>query len=301
MPIVRLVTVHPALVHFTIGAIPVLVLAYAMALLRRSPQWTFVGDVTAAVTASITVVTAAFGLVANWVVTWPGGLGTWRWLHLALGAATTLTLLSLAGLRLAARKHGTHVSGRGALAMSLVSAGLVLATGWIGGELLVFRAGIAVEGGAHGALAPPVSSVDTSPRDLVHAMHELRAAWGRASATTARMIVARPSDEGFAAIAEDARALAKIAQWIADRADLGHDRGPAEPVAGAEEGPEAKGGGPAVDPEKHLKLLARQFASDAETLAEHADEKDLDGIATTLGELGAMCASCHRELRWNAH
>ncbi len=302
MPIVRLVTVHPALVHFTIGAVPVLVLAYVMAVARRSPQWTFVGDVTAAITAAITLATAAFGLVSNWTVTWPGGLATYRWLHLALGAAATLTLGALAVSRLLARRRGDRVAGKAPLSAAIVFAGLVAATGWIGGEVLVFRAGIAVEGGAHGALAPPVAAIDTSPRDLKHAMHELRASWGSASATVAKMLVAEPRDEDYDRIGQDARALSAVARWIVEQADTG---GLGKPIAAGSggEGPDAKGGGPAtppaIRPEDLLKLLSRQFASDADTLAEQAGEKDLEAIATTLGELGSMCASCHRELRWN--
>ena len=43
--VVRLATIHPVLAHFTIGGLPLIVIAYAMAVWRRSPAWTFVGDV----------------------------------------------------------------------------------------------------------------------------------------------------------------------------------------------------------------------------------------------------------------
>ena len=106
----RLVTVHPALVHFTIGALPIVIVAYAMAAVRRSPAWTFVGDVALTSTAALTLFTFAFGLVSNAMVRWPGGLDTWRWLHLAFGALSTLLLAGLAGFRLFQRRrdHAFH-------------------------------------------------------------------------------------------------------------------------------------------------------------------------------------------------
>src|SRR5579883_555912 len=96
LSVLRLVTVHPSLVHFTIGALPLLLLAYAVAAWRRSERWTFVGDVTLFVTAVLTLLVAAFGLVASFVMAWPADVGTWRWIHLAVGAGVTAALLVFA-------------------------------------------------------------------------------------------------------------------------------------------------------------------------------------------------------------
>lgn len=40
MEIIRLVTVHPMLVHFTLGGLPLIILAYAVAARRQSARWT---------------------------------------------------------------------------------------------------------------------------------------------------------------------------------------------------------------------------------------------------------------------
>ena len=133
---VRLVTVHPALVHFTLGGLPILVLAYAIAAWRRSERWTFTGDMALFVTASITVLTAAFGLVSNWTVPWPGGLDVWRWLHVAVGVATTVLLLAFAFARAVARRRGGS-SGKGVVAVALLVSSVAAFAGWIGGDVLV--------------------------------------------------------------------------------------------------------------------------------------------------------------------
>src|SRR5438067_373935 len=102
--LVRLVTVHPALVHFTLGAIPLLVIAYAVAAWRRSPGWTLVGDAALGVTAALTLVTATFGLVSNAVLFWPGGIGRWRGIHVGFGLASTVLLAGFALWRLTRRR-----------------------------------------------------------------------------------------------------------------------------------------------------------------------------------------------------
>src|SRR5207302_5671801 len=85
--LVRIETIHPALAHFTVGGLPLIVVAYAIAVWRRSPAWTLVGDAGLVVTAALTLGTAAFGLVSNAVVPWPGGLEEWRQIHLIGGVA----------------------------------------------------------------------------------------------------------------------------------------------------------------------------------------------------------------------
>lgn len=68
MELFRLVTVHPALVHFAIGTIPVILLGYAVGWGRRSASWTLVGDVALVATALLTLIAAGFGLVSFFVV-----------------------------------------------------------------------------------------------------------------------------------------------------------------------------------------------------------------------------------------
>ena len=69
--VVRLATVHPLLAHFTIGGLPLILIAYALSVWRRSPAWTLVGDAALVVTAALTLGTGAFGLVSNAVVLVP--------------------------------------------------------------------------------------------------------------------------------------------------------------------------------------------------------------------------------------
>ena len=38
--VVRLVTIHPVLTHFTIGGLPLIIIAYTVAVWLRSPLWT---------------------------------------------------------------------------------------------------------------------------------------------------------------------------------------------------------------------------------------------------------------------
>src|SRR5690242_2598041 len=93
---VRVVTVHPALVHFTIGALPIFALAYLVAAARKSERYSLVGDVALVIGASLTVAAAAFGLAAFLLVGWPGGFERWRWLHLGLGVAVTVLWIGFA-------------------------------------------------------------------------------------------------------------------------------------------------------------------------------------------------------------
>src|SRR5262249_31785142 len=113
MSAVRLVTIHPALTHFTLGALPILVIAYAQAARRPSERWTFVGDVTLFVTALSAIATVTFGLVSNGLLYWSADLARWRWLHLAFGAATTAMLVAFAAWRLIAQRRGARLSGIG--------------------------------------------------------------------------------------------------------------------------------------------------------------------------------------------
>lgn len=251
MPLVRLETVHPILVHFTLGALPFLLLAYAVAARRRSAAWTFAGDTLLFFTAAITLATVAFGLVSNAVVDWPGGLSTWRWLHLGLGAFTALSLLVLAVARALRRRK--HPVGRAFAGMLIASLG-GLVTGWIGGELLVFRSGMAVEAAAGGALAPPLTSRSPRPGDVTGAMHDLRASWAAATAELASMVVHDPDAREYAAVERHARDIGDVARWIAE------EHGPDGKHAHAHGDDDSGGEG------------ARALVAGAHTLAHQADE-----------------------------
>src|SRR5689334_2548968 len=131
--IVRLVTLHPALVHFALGGLPIMLVAYLLARWRRSERWTFVGDVAVTITAAAATASLASGLLSNAIVPWPGGLETWRAIHLAGGITSALVLITLTVGRLSARRR-RPVSGNGALAGALLAAAVVGFTGWVGGD-----------------------------------------------------------------------------------------------------------------------------------------------------------------------
>jgi uncharacterized membrane protein len=271
--LVRLATIHPALAHFTIGGLPFLVVAYALALRRRSPEWALAGDTALLLTALFTVGTGGFGLVSNAIVPWPGGLERWRLVHLAGGLATTLGLALLAGWRAWQRRQVMAPSPR-LLAALLAVAAIAAGTGWVGGEVLVFHAGMAVRAAGDGALAPPVVDSTAPPRDFVDAMRGVRAAWGSIEARLASMLVQRPRDRDFARIAVDAARLQQLATAMADAP--GGDTQRRELVA----------------------MMARTLAGDGADIAAAAAHKDLQSLARAVGEASAHCADCHQQLRW---
>jgi uncharacterized membrane protein len=303
----RLVTLHPTLVHATLGALPLAILAYVIGALRKSERWTFVGDAALVFTAAVTVLTFAFGLVSNATVRWPGGLSLWRWLHLTLGVLSTGLLLGFAGFRLARRATVPIATVRAA--GFAVAVGVVVAfTGWVGGEVLVYHAGVAVEAAAQGALAPPVTARAT-PRNLDASMDAIRATWSAITTTLAGMLVHRPSDQEFDSVAHQARQLRGLADWMAVNgsrtlfnpngtvAEHTHGSGGACEVQGLP----ARGGGPESAPEKradHLVEMARAFGDQASRLETAAYAHDLEAMNRTLGTLSSQCAGCHAQLRW---
>jgi uncharacterized membrane protein len=302
--IVRLSTVHPALVHFTIGTLPLIVTAYAVAARRRSERWTFAGDAALAITAAITVATAAFGLVSNAVVPWPGGLALWRWLHLGFGAASAAALLVFATVRWW-RRQTSPTSGGGTFVAALVVTLLVGFTGWIGGEVLVFRSGMAVRAAGDGALAPPAMPART-PRDLVDAMGRLRAAWASAESALSSMIVQEPRAQTFAAIERDARQMSELAEWMAKEgarsmpnagAPSEHHGDEAEHEHGEDEHEHEHEHGE-LTVGAHLALMARELGGHTTALAGAAHARDIAATAHALGDIQSACASCHAELRW---
>lgn len=267
----RLVTVHPALVHFTIGALPVILLGYIVGHRRRSERWTFVGDVALLVTAGLTLLASGFGLVSFLVVDWPGGLDLWRWLHLGFGVAATVVLAALAIYRLSVRGNEGR-GGRVTIAGAAIVATLVLTAGWIGGEVLVFRSGVAVQAAGNGALAPPVWRLDRGqPDDLVDAMGQIRSHWAAVQTTLAEVVVDAPSAEQYQAIERDSRKLDQLADWLVEHGN------------------------------EDISQMGAVFAVQTEELMRAARTRDLSDVADAVGGVTKVCASCHEQLRWREH
>lgn len=275
LPALRVLTVHPALVHVPLGAAPILLVAYALAAWRRSSEWARAGDVALVIAVPFTLLAFAFGLVSNAVAQWPGGLHLWRVAHLVLGAITCALYLGLAGLRWFQRRQGAPsgwVSAAGAALVALA----VGATGWIGGEVLVFHAGIAVRGGADGALSPPLG--DHPPEDLVDVMGQLRGAWGGAQGSLAEMIAQHPTADGFKRITEDAQRLESLSAWLD-----GH------PPPGLSDEDVAA-----------LQFMAGTLGERARALGQAAGQSSLPRCAKALAAVSATCAGCHAQLRWKS-
>jgi cytochrome c556/uncharacterized membrane protein len=277
---IRLVTLHPALVHFTLGTLPLLVLAYAVAAWRRSTRWTFVADATLVVTAVLTLATVAFGLVSNAVLPWPGGLQLWRWLHLGLGAAGGALLVGFAAVRLARRRLRPE-SGRGELVAALAVTGVMVVTGWIGGEVLVFHAGMGVKAAGNGALAPTVAVPQRPPRDLRGSMHRLRASWSTATTQIASLVVEHPRPEHYRAVEAAAARLEADARWVAKGEDDDEHEGHAHPEI-----------------DVGLRFMAAGLADRARALEQAARAGQPAAVAEALGRVTAACAGCHQTYRW---
>jgi hypothetical protein len=282
---IRATTVHPALVHVTLGVVPVFVVAYAIASTRRSPRWTFAGDVALWIGAASAPATVASGLVANALVPWPGGLQAWRWLHLGLAVASATLLLAFAVARLRALRRGALAS-RGTVAAALGLALLLGTTGWIGGEVLVFHSGIAVAAAAHGALAPPMSRVEGTPTDLRDAMGRLRASWAEAETTFGRMLIERPSPEAYARVAVAARDLALVAGWLEARGAEAIVRHAHAPGAAA---PELRG---------QVAEMAGFLREGALELERSARDEQWSRVTRALEGVTRSCAGCHQAVRW---
>jgi uncharacterized membrane protein len=336
--VIRLITIHPVFVHFTIGALPIMVLAYGLAAVLGSEQWSFAADVAAGVTAVLTVLTLVFGLVSNAYVGWPGGLDFWRWLHLGLGAGTTFLMLLLAGTRIMMRRRGRVVAGFGAFGAAILTSFVAGAAGWVGGEVLTYTAGMAVQAAGQGALSP-VPSEERNPADLADAMGQLRGDWGAAISELSRMLVRHPTDSDFAGIARRAASLQRVAAWMAVNGsktlprpnamvreeDHEHEHGhqpdgeppPGPGAASQPSSPPAtllvhnheeagagseheEHGGPHSRAE-HLAEMSRILQQRAHTLQEAAERKDIVDVARAAGSVSEECADCHQELRWRAH
>lgn len=297
---VRVETIHPALVHFTVGAVPLLVVAYAVAAVRRSERWTFAGDVALWIATAFTVAAACFGLVSNSLLFWPGGLGWWRAVHLVSGLVVLGLLLALSTVR--ALRHRQIPDARFAFAVA-ISAAVIAFTGWVGGEVLVFHAGMAVRGGAMGALSPPVAA-PREPSGFVDAMGLLRAELSAVEVEVARQVADHPTVAGFGGAARNADALARLADWLGRHPDALRRARPRKfprradeisRVAGHDDSAEG-----AAAPSLEIENYAVILGDGARELARAARARDLQGLATAAGRLRAGCAGCHESLRWRS-
>lgn len=264
----RLVTLHPAAVHFAIGVLPLLVVAYAVAAVRRSERWTFLGDAALVASAVAAVASVATGVLAFVRLDWVGGSGGWRWAHVVLGVAAAVLLAAFAAVRLRRRARVPHSGGAAAVA-AIAIAGLTAATGWIGGEVLVFRGGAGVAAAAEGTLAPEAGT-HAAPRGLLEAMDRLRERWAEATTDTAYMVAVAPAPPRFARIARDADAAAGLAASLSRS-------------------------GRAVPADVDQDIAAVVAA--ARELAAAARAQDLPAVAAALGKTSGACARCHDAMR----
>ncbi len=273
---IRWVTVHPSLVHFPLGLLPLAALAYVLAAVRQSKRWTFVGDV-ALVTGTLGLAGAAiFGGVSWVMLDWPGGLDPWRWVHLGAGAAVAvLALIVMIARLVGARK--TPIAGGGMAVGTVAVAALVLFTGWIGGEVLVYQGGMAVQAAGDGALAPSDESNAPAPDNLEEAMAQLRGAWGSATTTMAHSIVAHPTPAQFTTIARDARTMQRLGRWVTQHG-----------AEGVEDPDEAE----------DMRRMAGHFTEHAADLEQAAASGELSQVAARIGVIQADCAGCHEHTRW---
>jgi uncharacterized membrane protein len=288
MQLLRLTTVHPLLTHLSLGLLFALGVFYAVAALRPSARWLFAGDAALGLCALVTPVTAAFGLASNAALSWPGGFAPWRWLHLGLGVATTVLVGGLALVRLWARARPPGVAFLGALGLLGVVA---VATGWIGGELLVYRGGMAVRAGGEGALAPPLDlrTPRGEPRNVADAMGRLRPAFGAAVSDASWILVNQPDNARFAAVAAAAARMAALGRWLAERPAEGEEQGPDEiaRVAGRDEAAA-----------RDLNRFGAALAVGAGRLGDAARRRDVHDTLEALGAVATTCCGCHEATRW---
>lgn len=287
--IVRINTLHPALVHLPLGIIPLCLLAYFVAAsmgAARGGRWVFVGDVALASAVVVTTLSAAAGYLAYFRLQWPGALDPWPLVHLVLGTSTTVGIWLIAGFRYRALKRSSseaRVSSaraqRWSLPLSMTGITVAaLATGYIGGEVLVFHGGMAVKAGAQGMLAPPLRVDHRSPDSLHDAMHKMRGLWASSVAVSTRALTETPAAEHFRQIADDAEGLQKLTRWVIDWAHQ-----------------------PKPDAQHHADLdrLAQEMEDQALKLEQAATQADLPATLDALGKVSAACASCHVQARWH--
>src|SRR5205823_12371669 len=100
------------------------------------------------------------------------------------------------------------VPGGGFATVVVLGAAAILVNGWIGGEVLVFHAGMGVKGGGLGANSPPLASKG-APSSFLDAMGRLRAHLAAADDDVSAMVVDRPRADRFRDARENALALGR--------------------------------------------------------------------------------------------
>lgn len=290
MDILRAVTLHPVFVHVTLGSIPILLLAYGMAAAKKSDRWLFTGDVALFVMTGATLLTGTFGFISFFLIDWPGGNELWKWLHLGFGVATVTILLALATARLIARRKRRATPRYGALISAAVAVTLVAVfTGWVGGEVLVYRSGIAVTAAGNGALAPPVPKARRTPVDLMDAMGRIRGHFASALTNHVGMITHHPTAERFETIEQEARAMVSLGRDLATNAEEGH-----------EHVDETSEHGQSEHEHDGFEEMARHLTEAASKLEQAAAGRDLTRVANALDGVEATCVRCHEAHRWKA-
>lgn len=297
----RLLTVHPALVHLPIGILVLAAVLYVLAAARRSERWTFAADASLAFGAASALIAGAFGLASYFALEWPGGLGPWPVIHLGFGVATAVLSTGLAAWRLWRRRKVQLVSWGSALAASALAL-VTIFTGYVGGEILVFHGGVAVEGAAHGALAPSMSWPDGEPKNMHDAMYRLRGAWARAVTNASRALVERPTPQRFEEVREAAGHMSQVAQWLASRD--GGENGPSGPGvggggAGGGHGEHAAHGEHAHGGKGGVAQMGKKLLHHTQALQQAASSNDIAAVMQEVGQVSQTCANCHQQFRWN--
>jgi uncharacterized membrane protein len=271
-PPVRLVTVHPALVHLPLGIAALAVMAFCWAATRRSERWTFVADVALWACTLGALLASAFGFVSFFTLRWPGGLRPWPQLHLAFGSASASLLLALSVVRARARQRGHTSTGWGSAALMLVVGAVVAFTGWVGGELLVFRDGMAVAAAGDGALAPAHSSralPEPQTGDVLSVMGQVRGAFAEIETELTEAIANGYPPTLARQVDAHAARLQQLAAWL-------------EQQQGSD-----------------FQHFASQLSRHVAELRSEAAAGKLRPMLAAAGSIEQTCAACHERLRWN--
>jgi hypothetical protein len=198
------------------------------------------------------------------------------------------------------------VRGPGAVGWSTGIAVVAGYTGWIGGELLVYHSGMAVEAAAEGCSSPPLARVECNPLNLTEAMDELRSSWAAVDTSLAYMVIQKPDSRRFDHVLVEARLLEGLAVWLRTTpAFAGHQeltRGKDPPLSPSAAG--ASLGNPTQPQRDNEGVDRSQFdrmALELEQAASHvrdgARQQDIRATVASAGQAESVCAACHAVLR----
>jgi uncharacterized membrane protein len=134
--------VHPILITFPLGLLPIAVVFDLMAWISGAALWTDLAFYLIAAGTLGGLVAAVFGLI-DWLAIPRGtrarAIGAWH----GLGNLVVVSLFALSWTL-----RALYSPGPASRLLALVGLGLALVTGWLGGEL-VTRLGVGVDPGAH--------------------------------------------------------------------------------------------------------------------------------------------------------